>query len=113
MLFGHSAPFDRHDWVVDRGGEEIRYVIDYYHDESGVDKDALPAHMHDFNAMKSIVVDVRPAVDSVQAVVDRVFRMPLAQVVNSVCCMQPMKKLNFRMTLHAVSAVSAVGGNNV
>ncbi len=80
MLFGHTAPFDRHDWVVDRGGEEVRYVIDYYHDESGVEKDQLPAHMHDFRAMKSIIVDVRPAVDSVQAVIDRVFRMPMAQV---------------------------------
>jgi hypothetical protein len=33
MLFGHPAPFDRHDWTVDRGGVEIRYIIDYYHDE--------------------------------------------------------------------------------
>ena len=66
--------------MVDRGGVEVRYVIDYYHDESGVDKDELPAHMHDFKAMKSIVVDVRPAVDSIGAVIDRIFRMPLAQV---------------------------------
>jgi hypothetical protein len=24
------APFDRHDWYVDRCGREIKYVIDYY-----------------------------------------------------------------------------------
>lgn len=23
-------PFDRHDWVVDRCGKEVRYIIDYY-----------------------------------------------------------------------------------
>ena len=24
------VPFDRHDWTVDRCGEEVRYIIDYY-----------------------------------------------------------------------------------
>ena len=24
ILLGHPAPFDRHDWVVDRGGTEVR-----------------------------------------------------------------------------------------
>lgn len=80
MLLGHPAPFDRHDWVVDRGGEEVRYVIDYYHDESGVSKDVLPKHKHDFDSMRSIVVDVRPALDSVGSIFDVVFRMPLARV---------------------------------
>ena len=28
--FGAVAPFDRHDWVVDRCGKEVRYVIDFY-----------------------------------------------------------------------------------
>ena len=26
-------PFDRHDWYVDRCGEEVRYVIDFYFDD--------------------------------------------------------------------------------
>ena len=26
-------PFDRHDWFVDRCGEEVRYVIDFYFDD--------------------------------------------------------------------------------
>ncbi len=29
-LLGYSAPFDRHDWVVDRCGIKIEYVIDFY-----------------------------------------------------------------------------------
>ncbi|KAI9815027.1 MAG: Cytochrome c1 heme lyase [Pycnora praestabilis] len=29
-LLGYTAPFDRHDWVVDRCGKKIEYVIDFY-----------------------------------------------------------------------------------
>ncbi|KAH4799542.1 cytochrome c heme lyase [Parastagonospora nodorum] len=29
-LMGYQTPFDRHDWVVDRCGEKIEYVIDFY-----------------------------------------------------------------------------------
>ncbi|KAI2632148.1 cytochrome c and c1 heme-lyase [Hypoxylon sp. NC1633] len=29
-LLGYQAPFDRHDWVVDRCGKEIEYIIDFY-----------------------------------------------------------------------------------
>ena len=32
-LFYGDVPFDRHDWYVDRNGEEVRYVIDFYFDE--------------------------------------------------------------------------------
>jgi cytochrome c heme-lyase len=56
MLFGHPAPFDRHDWTIDRGGKEVRYIIDYYHDESAVQKDKTPQHMTDPKAMQSIKV---------------------------------------------------------
>lgn len=78
-LAGHPKPFDRHDWYVDRGGKEVRYIIDYYHDESSVSKDTAPKSMHDTVSMKSIHVDVRPALDSVEAVLARVFRMPFAR----------------------------------
>ena len=77
MLCGHSKPFDRHDWIVDRGGDEIRYVIDYYHDESAVDLDKKPEHLKDMSSMKSIRVDVRPALDSFQNAYDLFFRMPM------------------------------------
>ncbi|KAL7272980.1 Cytochrome c1 heme lyase [Rhizina undulata] len=30
VLFGYQPPFDRHDWVVDRCGKKIEYVIDFY-----------------------------------------------------------------------------------
>lgn len=55
---GGEAPFDRHDWVIDRCGCEVRYVIDYYagHPEPG---------QATFN------VDLRPALDSPQACLDR------------------------------------------
>lgn len=76
ILFGHPAPFDRHDWTVDRGGEIIRYVIDYYHDESAVQKDKTPKQLSDVTSMQSIKVDVRPALDSPSAVFDRFFIMP-------------------------------------
>ncbi|KAF1981110.1 cytochrome c and c1 heme-lyase [Aulographum hederae CBS 113979] len=29
-LLGYQPPFDRHDWVVDRCGQKIEYVIDFY-----------------------------------------------------------------------------------
>ncbi|KAL9097287.1 MAG: hypothetical protein Q9165_000714 [Trypethelium subeluteriae] len=29
-LLGYQAPFDRHDWVVDRCGKKVEYVIDFY-----------------------------------------------------------------------------------
>jgi cytochrome c heme-lyase len=27
---GYEAPFDRHDWTVDRCGKKVEYVIDFY-----------------------------------------------------------------------------------
>lgn len=57
---GYSLPFDRHDWVVDRCGKEVRYIIDYY-DIGEVDK-----RTYEFTAL-----DVRPAFDSFSAVMDR------------------------------------------
>lgn len=30
---GGPLPFDRHDWFVDRCGDEVRYVIDFYFDD--------------------------------------------------------------------------------
>jgi len=56
---GSDKPFDRHDWIVDRCGKEVRYIIDYY--EGVPDSDGFPT-MH---------VQVRPALDSWQAFLDR------------------------------------------
>ena len=58
---GYELPFDRHDWVVARNQKLVRYIIDYYGCEPTGNKE-LP----------KIIVDVRPAIDSISAVWDRV-----------------------------------------
>jgi len=56
---GYEMPFDRHDWIIDRCGKDVRYIIDYY------DGDFQPGS-HRFAQL-----DVRPALDSPSAVWDR------------------------------------------
>ncbi|KAF5391792.1 hypothetical protein D9757_001762 [Collybiopsis confluens] len=57
MLLGYAAPFDRHDWVVDRCGRQIRYVIDFYTGRTDPRTNNV-----------SFYLDVRPALDSWEAV---------------------------------------------
>jgi len=57
---GYEAPFDRHDWIVDRCGKQVRYIIDFY-DGGPVD-----------SAGVFTLLDSRPALDSFSAVRDRV-----------------------------------------
>ena len=49
-LFGYTKPFDRHDWIVDRCGDQVTYVIDFY---QGHEKPGLPA-------AASMHIDARP-----------------------------------------------------
>lgn len=56
---GYELPFDRHDWIVDRCGKDVRYVIDYY-DGGSVDA-----------KYKFALLDVRPAMDSFDNIWDR------------------------------------------
>lgn len=59
-VFGVTS-YDRHDWIIDRCGKEVRYVLDYY--DPGNDpsiEDGLGT------------VDVRPALDSFEAASDRI-----------------------------------------
>ena len=66
-MLGYELPFDRHDWVVDRCGEHVRYVIDYY--SGAPDPDSpKPVAVH---------IDARPALDSAGAVFDRFKRFVL------------------------------------
>ena len=58
----YQAPFDRHDWVVDRCGTRIRYVIDFYTGKSSSSRNV------------SFYLDVRPALDSWEAVKMRTSR---------------------------------------
>ena len=65
---GYTRPFDRHDWTIDRCGKQVRYIVDFYQGRSsaagtGAGTSAPPvAVMH---------VDARPALDSFDALVDR------------------------------------------
>lgn len=58
-LLGYKLPFDRHDWIVDRCGREVRYVIDFY---NGAPSPNMPASLH---------LDVRPALDSPSLLLER------------------------------------------
>ncbi|KAI1760489.1 cytochrome c and c1 heme-lyase [Hypoxylon sp. FL1150] len=52
-LLGYQAPFDRHDWVVDRCGKEIEYIIDFYAGRKNTADGKL-----------SFYLDVRPKLNS-------------------------------------------------
>ncbi|KAG6332888.1 hypothetical protein ID866_6195 [Astraeus odoratus] len=58
----YSAPFDRHDWIIDRCGTRIRYVIDFY---TGRSAGASSNNV-------SFYLDVRPALDNWEGVRMRV-----------------------------------------
>lgn len=93
LVFNHPLPFDRHDWTIVRDdGTEVRYVIDYYHDDSQAQEDAgsgMP-DMHDHDATPSLLVDVRPALDSPINAVDRGITMPYARRVAQSTKFTPM-----------------------
>ena len=86
-ILGYSLPFDRHDWFVQRtNGDVVRYVIDFY---NGKAKEILTIPSESKNttnnntnndttqqqqvieAPVSIHLDVRPALDSVDALIVR------------------------------------------
>lgn len=74
---GYGFPFDRHDWYVDRNGKEVRYVIDYYYSpDPNADVAGKPVGGIVPEKTKSIHVDVRPAVDSLDSVIDRLKMFP-------------------------------------
>jgi cytochrome c heme-lyase len=56
---GYEAPFDRHDWIIDRCNQQHRFIIDYYDDVPPEGKVA------------GLYMDVRPALDSPGAYWDR------------------------------------------
>ncbi|KAI2631800.1 cytochrome c/c1 heme-lyase [Xylaria nigripes] len=64
-LLGYQAPFDRHDWVVDRCGQEIEYVIDFY---------AGRSNSNVADGKLSFYLDVRPKLNSWEGVKMRAFR---------------------------------------
>ncbi|KAI1357392.1 cytochrome c/c1 heme-lyase [Xylaria arbuscula] len=67
-FLGYQAPFDRHDWVVDRCGKEIEYVIDFYAGRSN--SGGSPGA----DGKLSFYLDVRPKLNSWEGVKMRAFR---------------------------------------
>ncbi|KAK0737815.1 cytochrome c/c1 heme lyase-domain-containing protein [Schizothecium vesticola] len=62
-LLGYTAPFDRHDWVVDRCGTQVEYVIDFY------------AGRNDGSVGKlNFYLDVRPKLNTWEGVKMRAWR---------------------------------------
>jgi cytochrome c heme-lyase len=80
---GYKPPFDRHDWIVDRCGTEVRYVIDFYQGE--VPKD------HPHQTPSAFFLDVRPALDSFGSAYDRL-RMGLHSTFPSVFSISKAKE---------------------
>lgn len=89
-ILNHPLPFDRHDWTVTRSHtdgsvEDVRYVIDYYHDDKAAleeEGSGLPQMNEGIGSggkIQSLLVDVRPAADSVSEVWGRMVTMPLAR----------------------------------
>ena len=80
-LLGHPFPFDRHDWTVVRpSGQQVRYVIDYYHDTAAENDSTSIEDLQIGRGGKcnSLLVDVRPALDGPSELWGRMVSMPLA-----------------------------------
>jgi len=61
-MMGYVPPFDRHDWVVERCGKEVTYLIDYYQGRASAGK---PVAMH---------IDARPSGDDLSGILQRLRR---------------------------------------
>ncbi|KAL7921361.1 cytochrome c/c1 heme-lyase [Trichoderma austrokoningii] len=62
-ILGYTAPFDRHDWVIDRCGTRVDYVIDFYAGRPGGTAGG-----------PSFYLDVRPKLNTWEGVKMRVWR---------------------------------------
>lgn len=64
-FLGWQKPFDRHDWVITRCGEQtVEYVIDFY---TGKPNPAMPG-------LPSFYLDVRPKMNTIEGVRMRVMK---------------------------------------
>ncbi|CAH0015198.1 unnamed protein product [Clonostachys rhizophaga] len=61
-VLGYTAPFDRHDWVIDRCGTRVDYVIDFYSGRA------------DGKGGPSFYLDVRPKLNTWEGVKMRAMR---------------------------------------
>jgi len=62
VLLGYQAPFDRHDWIVERCGVEQRYIIDFYTGRNATPSSDLSNPSASSNL--AFYLDVRPAIDN-------------------------------------------------
>ncbi|KAH9908196.1 cytochrome c and c1 heme-lyase [Xylariomycetidae sp. FL2044] len=69
---GYQAPFDRHDWVVDRCGKEIEYVIDFYAGRNNAN--ANGSNGSNSGGKLSFYLDVRPKLNTWEGVKMRTLR---------------------------------------
>ncbi|KAF2013694.1 cytochrome c1 heme lyase [Aaosphaeria arxii CBS 175.79] len=60
-LLGYQTPFDRHDWVIDRCGTKVEYVIDFY---AGKDEKKQGKSLNFY-------LDVRPKLNSWEGIKTR------------------------------------------
>lgn len=72
-LLGYSAPFDRHDWVVDRCGTRVDYVIDFYAGRPSPGAKASPSAPVG-QPQISFYLDVRPKFNTWEGVRMRALR---------------------------------------
>ena len=96
LLCRYTLPFDRHDWIVDSNGVEVRYVIDFYTGTPTVSSatgTTSPVSMH---------LDVRPALDTPAALLYRM-RYGVTEWFNS---------LNLRKFLKDVERGDASNGTS-
>lgn len=77
-LAGYQHPFDRHDWTVERpGGEQVRYIIDFYTGRAQAAAAATASIGEHFSAAAqqrtglSFYLDVRPAPSTLQGLAMR------------------------------------------
>lgn len=92
-MLGHPLPYDRHDWTILReDGTTVRYVIDYYYDESRASDEASSAlpDLTDHAATPSLLVDVRPALDAPTLAWNRAVTMPLARRIFKASDFEPL-----------------------
>lgn len=71
-LLGYSAPFDRHDWVVDRCGTQVEYVIDFYAGRPG--SSIAQQTQKPGQPQINFYLDVRPKLNSWEGIKMRALR---------------------------------------
>ncbi|PFH34347.1 putative cytochrome c1 heme lyase [Besnoitia besnoiti] len=62
-FLGYERPFDRHDWLIDRCGTQVRYLIDFYDGRATPEDEA--------SGKVAIYIDARPDLLSKHGLLDR------------------------------------------